>query len=50
MKSTRRNFLGAISGLSLVAASGTLWAQTASKEKFWLCSSHGRAIHAISHK
>ena len=33
MKSTRRNFLGAISGLSLVAASGTLWAQTAAKGK-----------------
>lgn len=33
MKSTRRNFLGAISGLSLVAASGTLWAQTATKGK-----------------
>ena len=33
MKSTRRSFLGAISGLSLAAASGTLWAQTAASGK-----------------
>lgn len=33
MKSARRSFLGAISGLSLPAASGTLWAQTAASGK-----------------
>lgn len=50
MKSTHRNFLGAISGLSLVGLQEHFGLKLPLREKSWLCSSHGRAIHAISHK